>query len=106
MGAEQLAELLRALPDGVDQRTSCNRLLDQGIATKRGIMYAHRQPAYQTELWSCEPGAPHCTCPGGNCGRLAASEHAENRSLMLPLYSQMTVEDQDQVVAALADRCA
>jgi dTDP-4-amino-4,6-dideoxygalactose transaminase len=81
-------------------------MLDDGIATKRGIMNAHRQPAYRTEPWSCEPGAPRCTCAGGICVRLMASEHAEDRSIMLPLYSQMTVADQDQVVAALTERCA
>jgi dTDP-4-amino-4,6-dideoxygalactose transaminase len=94
------------LLDGIGQRDVMQSMLDQGIATKRGIMNSHRQPAYQTEPWSCEAGAPRCTCPGGSCLRLAASEHAEDRSIMLPLYSQMTVEDQDQVVAAFAKRCA
>lgn len=89
------------LLDAVGQRHVMQSMLDAGIATKRGIMCAHRQAAYQTEPWSCESGATHCTCPGGNCARLGASEHAEDHAILLPLYSQMTDEEQDIVVAAL-----
>ena len=28
-------------------------MLDAGIATRRGIMCAHRESAYQIEAWSC-----------------------------------------------------
>ena len=34
------------LPDRVDQRAVMQKLLDQGIATRRGIMCSHREPPY------------------------------------------------------------
>ena len=34
------------LPSAVDQRTVMQKLLDQGIATRRGIMCSHREPPY------------------------------------------------------------
>jgi perosamine synthetase len=60
-------------------------LLDRGIAGRRGIMLAHREPAYTDN------------------GRvtLPISEQASDRSLLLPLYPQITQAQQEQVVAAL-----
>jgi dTDP-4-amino-4,6-dideoxygalactose transaminase len=61
------------------------RLLDLGIVTRRGIMLAHREPAYRgTGPWT-----------------LPRSEQASDNSLLLPLYPQMTEAEQDQVVSAL-----
>jgi dTDP-4-amino-4,6-dideoxygalactose transaminase len=37
------------LPEGCDQRTVMQSLLDAGIATRRGVMCAHREPAYPPE---------------------------------------------------------
>ena len=34
------------LPDRVDQKVVMQRLLDQGIATRRGVMCSHREPCY------------------------------------------------------------
>ena len=48
VGAFQLAELLCALTDKVDQKTVMQNLLDQGIATRRGIMCSHREAPYRT----------------------------------------------------------
>ncbi len=39
------------LPKGSSQIQVMQALLDQGIATRRGIMCAHREPAYQTQSW-------------------------------------------------------
>jgi perosamine synthetase len=61
------------------------RLLDQGIATRRGIMLSHLEPPY----------AAVKTSPLDN------SVKASERSVLLPLYPQMTCEEQDQVLAAL-----
>ena len=60
-------------------------LLDQGIATRAGVMTAHREPAYVLR------------------GRvsLPVSEAASDGSLVLPLYGGLTIDDQDEVVAAL-----
>jgi dTDP-4-amino-4,6-dideoxygalactose transaminase len=59
------------------------RLLDRDIAGRRGIMLAHREPPY------------------AGARPLPISERASDRSLLLPLYPQMTREQQEQVVAVL-----
>jgi perosamine synthetase len=62
------------------------RLLDGGISTRRGIMLSHMEPAYAGyEL----PNSLH------------HSERASARSLLLPLYPQMTSDEQDRVLGAL-----
>lgn len=61
-------------------------LLDQSIATRRGIMLSHLEPAY---------GGPDAR------GSLARSEEASDNSLLLPLFPQMMRQEQDQVVASL-----
>jgi dTDP-4-amino-4,6-dideoxygalactose transaminase len=76
------------LGDGIDQRTVMQRMLDEGIATRRGVMNAHRERAYPPGSWS----AP---------GPLTNSELAQDRCIMLPLYHDMTEADQDRVVEAL-----
>ena len=62
------------------------RLLDEGICTRRGIMLAHTEPAYA--------GRPQAQ-------PLQHSECASARSVLLPLYPQMTSEEQDRVLGAL-----
>jgi dTDP-4-amino-4,6-dideoxygalactose transaminase len=62
------------------------RLLDVGIATRRGVMLAHLEDAHRAR---CEPG------------QLPASEQASERSLLLPMFPQMTSAQQDRVIAAL-----
>jgi dTDP-4-amino-4,6-dideoxygalactose transaminase len=93
------------LPDGCDQRTVMQALLDQGIASKRGVMCTHRSPAYMSIPWSCDGQARSCSCAPGACARLSESEQAEDRSLMLPLYPGLSNADQDRVVQAVAVAC-
>lgn len=62
------------------------RLLDRGVATRRGIMLAHRESAYVQSDWP-----------------LTHSERASDQSLLLPLYPQMADRDVDRVVAAIDD---
>ena len=88
------------LRDNVDQRELMQSLLDRDVATKRGIMCAHRQPAYAIEPWSCRPDLDRCV-EREVCGRLAESARAEDHSILLPLYPAMTTAEQDQVVAAV-----
>jgi perosamine synthetase len=85
------------LPAGLNQRQVMQAMLDAGIATRRGIMCAHREPAYATEPWSCGPGA--CDV------ELAQSELAQDRCILLPLYPQMTEMEQDYVITTLAAIC-
>lgn len=63
-------------------------LLDRGIATRRGIMLAHQEPAYAHRAGQIN--LPH-------------SELASAHSILLPLYPQMTDDLQDQVTSALYD---
>jgi dTDP-4-amino-4,6-dideoxygalactose transaminase len=93
------------LPEHCDQHSVMQRMLDAGIATRRGIMCAHREPAYRAEPWSCGAGPGACGCAPGSCRRLQHSEQAQDRSILLPLFHQMTERDQDRVAAALREAC-
>lgn len=88
------------LPDHCDQRAVMQAMLDAGIATRRGIMNAHREPAYEQEPWGCASGPGTVPCPD-----LAESERAQDTSIILPLYHQMTEADQDYVIETLAHAC-
>lgn len=61
------------------------KMLDDGIATRRGIMTAHRETAYKTE------------CAGLS---MPVSEDAADRSIILPLYIPMKDEDIEKVIEA------
>jgi len=90
------------LPAGKDQRTVMQRMLEAGVATRRGVMCAHREPAYAAAgTWSCGSGPAGCACAGGSCVRLRESERAQDETLALPLLNEMTDAQQDTVVAAL-----
>ena len=94
------------LPERCDQRKVMQTLLDQGIASKRGVMCTHRSPAYAEIPWTCGPMERGCRCEAGTCERLRESERAEDRSVMLPLYPGLSDADQDRVSEALARACA
>jgi perosamine synthetase len=69
-------------------------------------MCSHREPVYTgREPWSCGVGPGDCDCPPGNCLRLLESEKAQDQSILLPLYHQLTNEDQDRVAEALGQAC-
>jgi dTDP-4-amino-4,6-dideoxygalactose transaminase len=74
------------LPDRVDQKAVMQTLLDQGIATRRGIMCSHREPPYSDEKQHHD---------------LRQSELAQDHSILLPLYAQMTEENIVHVASAL-----
>ena len=77
------------LDEGLDQRQVMQRLLDEGISTRRGVMCIHREPAYPAGSWRCGPQG------------LRHSEEAQDRTVILPLYPRMSDEDQDYVVESL-----
>jgi len=90
------------LPAGRDQRQVMQSMLDAGVATRRGIMCSHREAAYApARTWSCGIGPETCPCAAGRCQRLPHSEEAQDRTIILPLFPQMSFAQQDQVVAAL-----
>jgi dTDP-4-amino-4,6-dideoxygalactose transaminase len=87
------------LPEHLDQRQVMQTMLDAGIATRRGVMCSHREAAYPPSTWSC--GAVDCECAAGSCARLIESERAQDHSIVIPLFAQMTFAEQDRVVDAL-----
>jgi dTDP-4-amino-4,6-dideoxygalactose transaminase len=89
------------LDGGPAQRTVMQRLLDAGVASRRGVMCAHREPSYPADTWRCGPGERACACAPFTCRRLARSEQAQDTGVILPLFHQMTDADQARVVAAL-----
>jgi perosamine synthetase len=91
------------LRDGVDQQQVMQFMLDEGIATRRGIMCAHLEPAWPRDAWIC---AFHReACPGGSCSSLVQSEKGRDHHILLPLYPSMTEVDLDRVVASLVRAC-
>jgi len=87
------------LPYGCDQQRVMQAMLDAGVSTRRGVMCAHREPAYQKEPWRCAAGDQHAD---GACIALGESEAMTDEGLILPLFAEMTDEDQQIVAAALA----
>jgi len=92
------------LPENADQRHVMQAMLDEGIATRRGIMCAHLEPAYSgVGSWRCA----HAACkPSGPCPNLVESERAQKQGVILPLFSQMTGDQQMRVAASLRHACA
>ena len=75
--------------ESADQRQVMQRMLDDGISTRRGVMNAHRERSYPAGTFR----AP---------GPLTRGEQAQDTVVALPLFHDMTHEDQDRVVASLA----
>ena len=78
------------LPLGSDQRGIMQAMLDAGVSTRRGIMCSHREEAY------------------GNFPlrhQLPYSEDAQDNCILLPLFPQMTPEQQNHVASALHEAC-
>ncbi len=94
------------LPADTDQRQVMQTLLDMGVSTRRGIMCAHRERAYATEPWSCGASEHGCGCPAGHCARLTESERAQEQTIILPLFHQLTDGEQELVAQALRRACA
>ena len=62
-------------------------LAEHEVSARRGIMAAHRQPAYA----------------GSHHGPLPSTERLTDSTLILPLYHLMTGAEQDRVIAAVRD---
>jgi perosamine synthetase len=89
------------LPDRLDQRTVMQQMLEAGIATRRGVMNAHREKAYPPGTWSCG----YEGCGNAGCPHLRQSELAQEHCILLPMFSQMSTQQVDCVVAALEQAC-
>lgn len=86
------------LPEGLDQISVMQTLLDQGVSTRRGIMCSHREPAFRIEPWRTAER------PGGN--PLAESERAQDTAVILPLYDQISEGEMRRVSEAVRLACA
>lgn len=76
-----------SLAPGINQTAVMQEMLDHGIATRRGIMCIHLEKAY------ADLPLPHT---------LRRSEWARDHSIILPLYPQMSYDDQMRVMEVLA----
>jgi perosamine synthetase len=77
------------LPEHLLQREVMQTLLNRGVATRRGIVCAHRERPYS----------------GNGRTPLPHSEEAQDHCILLPLYPQMSDQDQEFVVAAVRQAC-
>lgn len=74
------------LPEWVDQITVMQKLLDDGIATRRGIMCSHRELPYSGEK---------------HRNPLRESELAQDQCILLPIYTDLGDDDQIRIADAL-----
>jgi perosamine synthetase len=74
------------LPDRAHQKAIMQALLDQGIATRRGIMCSHREAPYSGDKQRHD---------------LRLSEDVQDHSILLPIYAQMTQDELVRVADAL-----
>ena len=93
------------LPAHCDQRRVMQRMLDAGVATRRGVMCAHREPVYLHEPWLCFRCRNRHNSSAGTCAGLRQSENAQDYAIILPLFDDMSQADQENVVALLHDAC-
>lgn len=70
------------------QRPLMQRLLDDGIATRRGVMNAHREAAYPAGTWR-------------EAGGLTVGEWIQDTAVILPLYHHLEESSQDRVIDAV-----
>lgn len=79
------------LPPSSDQRSVMQALLDRGISSRRGVMNIHLEQAY------ADPNSYR------RASSLKHSVAAQTGSIILPLFTQMTVDELSSVVEALHD---
>jgi perosamine synthetase len=65
-------------------------MLDRGISTRRVLMAIHREQPYADPLWDL---------------RLPETNKAADQAIILPLFDQMTDEDQNYVLEAIVEIC-
>jgi perosamine synthetase len=74
------------LPAHCDQRAVMQKMLDEGVSTRRGIMCSHLEAPYSA---------------AARAGSLLHSEQAQARAIILPLYVQMSSDELHRVARAL-----
>lgn len=81
------------LPSSIGQRAVMQALLDDGISTRRGVMNIHLEGAYRDQR-------SHRAA-----SNLMRSVLAQQQTIVLPLFAQMTDDDVDRVSDALRKFC-
>lgn len=77
-----------------DFRTHC---LEKSISTRKGVMCAHREPAYENIQWL----SAHQSVQGiqkKDPSLLSKSEQAQDGSVMLPIFNGLTEEQQNYII--------
>ena len=87
------------LSDGFDQLKVMQAMLDGGIATRRGVMCIHREKSYVGNLKNDSNGQQLWACR--MLGSLHNSELCQDNGIILPLFPEMTMKQQDRVVNVL-----
>ena len=81
--------MVRLKPDASLSRDELmQKMLERGVATRRGVMASHKEPLYAHEAVR----AP-----------LPETDAATNETIILPLYPQMTPNEQEYVISNLQD---
>ncbi len=75
----------------VRRDTLMQRLMERGVSTRRGVMAIHREVPYRRDTSN---------------GHLRETESAADETLILPLFHQMTEEQQDYIVDAIDEICS
>ena len=75
------------LSSELNQKKIMQKLLDMGIATKRGIMCAHLEPAYMNEPW-------HTGNSIQDSGKLVESHTARDSTILIPFFPQLKKREQ------------
>ena len=83
--------MVRLLEDApITRDDMMQSLLDRGISTRRGVMPIHRDLPYANRDWSA---------------RLTETNKAADQAIILPLYDQMSDDDQDYVLESIIALC-
>jgi dTDP-4-amino-4,6-dideoxygalactose transaminase len=93
------------LPDYCDQKNVMQKMLDAGIGTRRGIMCAHRELAYTQQKYPAVQNKSFSSNTN-SVFDLKQSEIAQDHTILLPLFHEMTEKEQDKVVSVLIDICS
>jgi dTDP-4-amino-4,6-dideoxygalactose transaminase len=96
-GATNYQSFWIVLPPGfpVSRNELLGMLADEGVAARRGVMAAHTEPAY---AGPANTGPANTDCPGA---RLPVTERLSASSLILPLFHEMTEDEQDLVMSII-----
>lgn len=76
------------VPGEVSQFDFMQFMPDRGVATQRGTNRSHREAPYRDIV------RPYS---------LTELEHAQEHSIVIPIYPQMTQEEQDHIVNTLSE---